>query len=143
VAVGQVQVQRVELAGLQQADHPADPRDGEQRAGQAERPTTQASLGMPGIHPARHGDLPRAGRAVAASSWISMIRPRATPVGFQNRAQVADLRVLLPLRSCDRQHRGLVMVRMLYLMFVRLAGWMALLAVACASAPAPLTTPRD
>jgi len=35
------------------------------------------------------------------------------------------------------------MVRMLYLMFVRLAGWMALLAVACASAPAPLTTPRD
>jgi len=60
-------------------------------------------------------------------------------VGFQNRAQVADLRVLLRLRSCDWQHRGLVMVRMLYLMLVRLAGWMALLAVACASAPAPLT----
>jgi hypothetical protein len=35
------------------------------------------------------------------------------------------------------------MVRMLYLMFVRMAGWMALLAVAWASAPAPLTTPRD
>jgi len=68
---------------------------------------------------------------------------RSGPVGFQNRAQVADLRVLLRLRSCDWQHRGLVMVRMLYLMFVRLAGWMALLAVACASAPAPLTTPRD
>jgi hypothetical protein len=36
------------------------------------------------------------------------------------------------------QHRGLVTVRMLYLMFVRLAGWVALLARSSASKDAEL-----
>lgn len=40
---------------------------------------------------------------------------------------MADLRVRLQSGSWDWQHRGLMTVRMLYLMFVRLAGWMALL----------------
>ena len=40
---------------------------------------------------------------------------------------MTDLRVRLRSGSWDWQHRGLMTVRMLYLMFVRLAGWMALL----------------
>jgi putative transposase len=36
------------------------------------------------------------------------------------------------------QYRGLVMVRMLYLTFVRLTGWMALLACSAASKDAEL-----
>jgi len=40
--------------------------------------------------------------------------------------------------ECDWQHHGLVMVRMLYLMFVRLTGWMALLARSAASKDAEL-----
>ena len=43
-------------------------------------------------------------------------------VGSPNGALVADLRVRLRQWSCGWQHRGLVMVRMLYLMFVRLDG---------------------
>ena len=39
----------------------------------------------------------------------------------------ADLQVWLRRRSCSWQYRGLVAIRMLYLMFVRLTGWMALL----------------
>jgi len=48
---------------------------------------------------------------------------------YKNGVQAADLRIRLRYRSCGWQHRRLVAIRMLYLMFVRLAGWMALLAV--------------
>jgi len=41
------------------------------------------------------------------------------------------------------QHRGLVTPRMLYLMFVRLAGWMALLARSSASKDAELLVLRQ
>jgi hypothetical protein len=44
--------------------------------------------------------------------------------------------------ACDWQYRGLVMVRMLYLMFVRLARWMALLASSAASKDAELLVLR-
>ena len=51
---------------------------------------------------------------------------------FQNGAFVADLQVFLRWWSSSWQDRGLVTVRMLYLMFVRLAGLVALPAAAAA-----------
>jgi putative transposase len=42
----------------------------------------------------------------------------------------------------DWQHRGLVIVRMLYLMFVRMVSWMALLARSTASKDAELLVLR-
>lgn len=44
--------------------------------------------------------------------------------------------------ACGWQHRELVMVRMLYLMFVRLTSWMALLAHSAASKDAELLVLR-
>jgi len=44
--------------------------------------------------------------------------------------------------TCGWQHRRLVEIRMLYLMFVRLAGWMALLARSSASKDAELLVLR-
>jgi len=44
--------------------------------------------------------------------------------------------------ACDWQHRGLVTVRVLYLMFVRLTSWMALLARSAASKHAELLVLR-
>jgi hypothetical protein len=67
----------------------------------------------------------------------------AAAVGFQNGAQGADLWVRLRSCSWDRQHRRLVTVRMLYLVFVRLAGWMALLARSAASKDAELLVLRQ
>src|SRR5215470_6005387 len=69
--------------------------------------------------------------------------PAPHGVGFQNGVEVAGLRVRLRQWSCGWQHRGLVMVRMLYLMFVRLAGWMALLARSAASKEAELLVLRQ
>jgi putative transposase len=56
---------------------------------------------------------------------------------------LADLRIRLRQWSCDWQHRGLVTVRMLYLMFVRLAGWLVLLARSSASKDAELLVLRQ
>ena len=55
---------------------------------------------------------------------------------------MADLRVRLRSGSWGWKHRGLMTVRMLYLMFVRLAGWMALLARSSASKDAELLVLR-
>jgi hypothetical protein len=46
---------------------------------------------------------------------------------------VADLHVRLRCWCVGWQHSGLVTVRMLYLMFVRMVGWLALLARSSAS----------
>ena len=56
---------------------------------------------------------------------------------------MTDLRVWLRQRSQGWQHRGFVMVRMLYLMFVRLLGWRALLARSSASKDAELLVLRQ
>ena len=64
-------------------------------------------------------------------------------VGFQNRAWVPDLRFRLRRCWCGWQHRRLVTLRMLYLIFVRLTGWMALLARSAASKDAELLVLRQ
>jgi len=56
---------------------------------------------------------------------------------------VADLRVRLLCWPCGWQHRGLVTVRMLYLIFVRMTGWMALVARSAASKDAELLVLRQ
>jgi hypothetical protein len=53
--------------------------------------------------------------------------PADHSVGPKTGAWVADLRVLLLRWRPGSQHPGLVTIRMLYLIFVRLTGWMALL----------------
>jgi hypothetical protein len=49
-------------------------------------------------------------------------------VGFQIRARVADLQVCQLWWSLSWHYRVLVLVRLLYLMFVRVTSWVALLA---------------
>ena len=56
---------------------------------------------------------------------------------------MADLRVCQPRWPLGWQDRGLVTVRMLYLIFVRLAGWIALLARSAASKDAELLVLRQ
>ena len=63
-------------------------------------------------------------------------------MGFQNGAYVSDLQVRLRCWLCGWHHRGLVTLRMLYLIFVRLTGWMALLARSAASKDAELLVLR-
>jgi hypothetical protein len=63
-------------------------------------------------------------------------------VGFQNGAKAAELRIRLKCWSSGWQHRGLMAVRMLYLIFVRLTGWLALLARSAASKDAELLVLR-
>jgi hypothetical protein len=55
---------------------------------------------------------------------------------------MADLQVYLRCWSCSWQHCGLVTVRMVYLVFLRLADWMALLARSSASKDAELLVLR-
>jgi hypothetical protein len=64
-------------------------------------------------------------------------------VGFQNGVWLADLWVRLRRGSCGWQHRGLVTLRMLYLMFVRLTGWLTLIARSSASKDAELLVLRQ
>jgi hypothetical protein len=56
---------------------------------------------------------------------------------------VADLRVCLPCRLRGWQRRGFVTARMLYLIFVRLTGWMTLVARSTASKDAELLVLRQ
>ena len=59
-----------------------------------------------------------------------------------NGVWLAGLRVRLRRWSCGWQHHGLSALRMLYLMFVRLTGWIALLARSAASKDAELLVLR-
>jgi hypothetical protein len=65
------------------------------------------------------------------------------PEGFQNGALAAGLLVSLRYWLSGWQHRELVAVRMLYLMLVRLTGWLALLARSSASKDAELLVLRQ
>jgi hypothetical protein len=67
------------------------------------------------------------GLTCAAEPGVHPLCPPWLPVGFQNGARTVDLRVRQRRWSLSWQDHGFVTVRMLYLMFVRLAGWMALL----------------
>ena len=67
----------------------------------------------------------------------------AALAGFPNGAQGTDLRVCLTCLPPGWQDRRLVTVPMLYLVFIRLTGWMALLGRSSASKDAELLMLRQ
>src|SRR6185437_5998133 len=91
----------------------------------------------------RRGDRSATHQPVVA--WTSVTATRADVLGAEKASLWGSKTVhrwltcwFPAVMECDWQHHGLVMVRMLYLMFVRLTGWMALLARSAASKDAEL-----